>query len=89
MNNTILSVISGYAVTKSNRIAVISNKEQLTYSEFWKEICRAAHFFRENGINNEVGIMTNFDLFHKSCTEFELFNLLLRITACRRCSMCS
>lgn len=51
MNNTILSVISGYAVTKSNRIAVISNKEQLTYSEFWKEICRAAHFFRENGIN--------------------------------------
>ena len=51
MNNTILSVISDYAVAKSNRIAVISNKEQLTYSEFWKEICRAAHFFRENGIN--------------------------------------
>ena len=38
--------------------AVVSNKEQLTYSEFWKEICRAAHFFRKNGINkgNRVAI---------------------------------
>ncbi|MCM1133694.1 MAG: acyl--CoA ligase [Ruminococcus flavefaciens] len=50
MKQTILEVLAGYSAQIPEKTAVISEKETLTYADFWKSIRKSAKFLRSSGL---------------------------------------
>ncbi len=51
MEQTILEILSAHAMQIPQKIALISEKETLTYNDLWNLICNSAEFLRRGGLN--------------------------------------